>query len=323
MISTSTNNTYEGKRILVTGAAGFLGTHIIQELLKQNAFIKATMHKKQLHLPSHGIEIVQTDLSIKSNCLDIMQNVDYVFHCAGAVGSAAVSAADSMSGISTNLTLTSQVLHAAWKNNVKKVLLVSSSTVYPPADYAITEDEAWNGPTYDSYLGYGWMKRYLEKLAEFVHNRSDTKIALVRPTAVYGRWDNFDPTSGHVIPSLIQRALRKENPFEVWGDGTEVRDFLHISDLARGCLLALDKYAMCDPVNLGYGSSVTVTDVVNLVLKYTDHTDARIIYNTSKPTTAPIRMVNIEKAKSILDFEPIISLDAGIQDTIEWYQLVN
>lgn len=320
MNDTITSTDYSGKSILVTGGAGFLGTHIIEELLKQNSVIKATVHNHPLRIPNQNIEVINKDLTNKKDCIDAMENIDYVFHCAGAVGSAAVGPIDVMSGIATNLTLTSQILEAAWRSEVQKLLLVSSSTVYPPADYAVTEDKAWTGPTYESYLGYGWMKRYLEKLAKFVHDESDMDIALVRPTAVYGRWDNFDPASGHVIPSLIQRALTKPNPFEVWGDGTEVRDFLHISDLARGCLLALDKYAKCDPINLGYGSSVTIQDVVNLVLKHTGHTDAQVVYDISKPTTAPIRMVDTTKAKAILDFEPMISLDSGIADTIEWYQ---
>jgi len=177
----------------------------------------------------------------------------------------------------------------------------------------------WSGPTHPSYFGYGWMRRYLERLGEFVASKSKMKIALVRPTAVYGRWDNFDPVISHVIPALIRRAVEKENPYEVWGSGEEVRDFLHITDLARGCLLMLEKYATCDPVNLGYGKAVTTREVVRIILEAAGYETATVVFNTSKPTTIPFRMVDISKAKKILGFEPEVSLKNGLKDTVEWY----
>jgi len=248
-----------------------------------------------------------------------MAGMDYVFHAAGAVGAAGVSPSHQLDGIATNLILTSRVLQGAWEAGVKRFLLLSSSTVYPAFDHPVKEEETWDGPPHPTYVGYGWMKRYLEKLAEFVALRSALKIAIVRPTAVYGRWDDFDPNTSHVIPALIVRATRKENPFVVWGTGDEIRDFLHITDLARGCLLALEKYAVCDPINIGYGDTVSIRQVVEIVLKTAGHYGAEVIFDESKPTTIPFRSVDTSRAKAILAFTPAISLGEGLNDTVGWY----
>jgi len=312
---------YTGKVVLVTGGSGFVGTHFVQELLKQGAKVRVPVHKRPLIVKDQGVETVNADLTRQEDCLAAVKGVDYVVHAAGAVAAAAVTAGNPMEAITTNLILTLQMLQAAWAGQVERFLLFSSSTGYPAADYPIKEEEMWSGPTYQSYFGYGWMRRYIERLAEFVVSKSDMKIALIRPTAVYGRWDNFDPVTSHVIPALIRRAVDKENPYIVWGTGKEVRDFLHITDLVRGCLLMLEKYATCDPVNIGYGKAFTIEDAVHLILKAANHEKAEVIFDMSKPTAIPFRMVDTAKAKSIIGFEPEVSLENGLKDTVEWYIL--
>ncbi len=236
----------------------------------------------------------------------------------GAVSAAGVTATNPMSAITANLTLTANVLEAAWAVGVDRVQIFGSSTGYPVSDYPIREDEMWSGPTHPSYFGYGWMRRYLERMGEFVHQKGGTKVVLVRPTATYGRHDNFDPLASHVVPALIRKAVAKMTPYEVWGTGDEIRDFLHITDLARGCLLAAEKLPTCDPVNIGYGKVITVREIVELILKAAGH-DAEIVFDATKPTTIPVRMVDCEKAKRLLGFAPTMSLRDGLGDTVRWY----
>jgi len=310
---------YRDKRVLVTGGTGFVGTHLVHELLKQGAHVRIPVHHRPPVVTDPRIETVSADLTKSEDCLSVMEGIDYVLHAAGAVGAAGVLPAHQLDGIAVNLILTSRVLQGAWNAGVERLMLLSSSTVYPAFSHSVREREAWDGPPHPTYMGYGWMKRYLEKLAEFAASRSSLKIAVVRPTAVYGRWDNFNPHTGHVIPSLIMRAVRREEPFVVWGTGDEVRDFLHITDLVRGCLLALERYAVCDPINIGCGETVTIRQIVAAVLKAAGQEGVKVVFDAGKPTTIPFRSVDISRARAILGFKPTVSLEEGLKDTVEWY----
>lgn len=310
---------YRNKKVLVTGGAGFVGTHIVQELLKQEAKVRVSIHNRPLIVRDERIQTVYADLDRLDDCKKAAEGVDYVFHAAGTVGAAGVTKSAIMASIAKNLVLNAYMLEAAWEAGVSRFLIYSSSTGYPVADHAVKEEEMWSGPTHPAYFGYGWMRRYLERLAEFVATNSSMKLAIVRPSAVYGRYDNFNPVGSHVIPSLIRRAIAKESPYVVWGTGDEVRDFLHISDFARGSLLTLEKYAEGDAVNIGYGRVVTIKDIVQLVLQATSHDTAQVIFDSTKPTTIPFRMVDISKAEKILNFKPEIDLEDGIRDTVKWY----
>ena len=311
---------YRDKIVLVTGGTGFVGSHLVDALLAEGARVRIPIHNCQPRQRDPRIEAAAADLRQPEHCRNMARGVQYVFHAAGPVGAAGVGADRVMSGITTNLVLTSQMLEAAWAEGVERFLLFSSSTVYPPADHAVTEDEAWTAPPHPSYLGYGWMRRYCERLGEFVAANSRMQVALARPTAVYGPGDNFDPATCHVIPALIRRAVEKQNPFVVWGTGNEVRDFLHVRDLARGCLLLLEKHAACDPVNLGYGQTVTVKEIVQIILKAAGHTQAAVKFDATKPGTIPFRMVDTAKAQRLLGFAPRVTLEEGLADTVRWFQ---
>jgi GDP-L-fucose synthase len=310
---------YTEKKVLVTGGTGFVGTHFVEELLRQGADVRITVHQRPPIVKDSRIELVYADLTKPEECCAACHDVEYVFHCAGAVSAAAVTNSNPMSAIVTNLTLTTQMLQAAWMENVERFLVFSSSTGYPEADHPIKEEEMWNGQPYPVYFGYGWMRRYLELISEFVAEKSSMRIALARPTAVYGRWDNFDPVTSHVIPALIRRAVEKQDPFVVWGTGDEVRDFLHITDLVQGCLLLTEKHAVCDPVNLGYGEAVTIKEILKTILTAADHDEAEVIFDNTKPGTIPFRMIDTSKARNLLGFERQVSLDMGITDTVRWY----
>ncbi len=310
---------YKNKKVLVTGGTGFVGSHFVRELLDRGAHVRVPLHERDLVFKDARIETLSADLTRLDDCRASSRDVEYVFHCAGAVAAAAMITSNPMSAITTNLTLTALMMQAAWMEGVKKFLVFSSSTGYPAADHPLKEEEMWSGPTYPAYFGYGWMRRYLERLGEYVASKSNMGIALCRPTAVYGRHDNFDPKTSHVIPALIRRAVEKENPFVVWGDGEEIRDFLHITDLVRGCLLLMEKNASCDPVNIGYGKAVKIKDVLKIILDEAGHSSAEIQFDKTKPSTIPVRIVDIEKAKKLLGFEPIVSLEEGLRDTIRWY----
>lgn len=310
---------FNGRTVAVTGATGFVGSHFLEQLLSMGAKIKGIRHLREPVVDDPSIEWLTADLSIQEECDKALEGSSCVIHAAGAVSAAGVtSSSNPMSPITENLVLTTRVLQGAWTAGAERFLVFSSSTGYPPAEHAVKEDEFWSADTYPGYFGYGWMRRYLERISEFAHQRSEMKLAIIRPTAVYGPRDDFDPVTSHVIPALIRRAVEKEDPYVVWGSPDVVRDFLHISDLVRGCLLALEKYSTADPINIGYGDSITIGEIVTTILDATDH-NASPKYDTSKPTTIPFRMADISKAKEKLGFSPTISFVDGLTDTVNWY----
>ena len=309
------------KRVLVAGGTGFVGREFVDQLLTAGATVRVSRHQRPGHWPTDQVEYLDGDLADETFCRQACRGMDAVIHAAGAVSAAGVTVgAGPMAPITTNLILTSRLLQAAWEESVGQFLLFSSSTGYPVAEHAVTEEEFWEGPTHPSYFGYGWMRRYFERMAEFVHQRSDTKVTIVRPTATYGRHDDFDPRTSHVVPALIRRAVAKENPFVVWGRADVVRDFLHISDLVRGSLLALEHLPDCEPVNIGSGRPITIGEIVEATLAAAGHDKAEVIYDESKPTTIPFRLADTSKAVDCLGFVPELDLLSGLKDTVAWYQ---
>lgn len=311
---------YDNKKVLVLGGTGFVGTNFTEALLETGAEITITKHEREPIIQDDRIKVIEADLCDREQSRAAMRGQEIVFHCAGAVSAAGVTASNPMEPITDNLAITAMVLEAAWKTGVERIQVFGSSTAYPVTDHPVTEEEMWSAPPHPSYFGYGWMRRYMERMAEFVHERSDTKVVLVRPTATYGRYDDFHPVTSHVIPALIRKALERMTPYEVWGTGDEVRDFLHVKDLAKGCLLATEKYADCKPINLGYGETTTVKDVVSAILSAAGYDNADLVFNSDRPTTIPKRMVDISKAQEMLGFSPEVSLHDGIADTVSWYK---
>lgn len=310
---------YRNKRVLVTGGTGFIGSHIARALLAGGARVRISVHERPPNPEFSAVEAVSADLTKFDECRTAVHGIDYVIHAAGSAGAAGVKGYDLMEGIRKNLVLTANVLQASWAEGVTKMLIFGSSTGYPPYDHPVREEEMWLDEPYSGYAGYGWMRRYIEKLGEYVSGQSQCKTVVVRPSAVYGPGDNFSTESGHVIPSLIRRAAAGEDPFIVWGTGGEVRDFIHVRDFARGCLLALARCDGFDQINIGAGRGSTIRDVVGLVLKCMEKEGVRVVYDAAKPTAIPLRTVSIEKARRVLDFAPQISLEEGIGDTVRWY----
>ena len=152
---------------------------------------------------------------------------------------------------------------------VKKFLDLNSSTGYPDKEHPITEYEYFDGEPYISYYNYGWMRRYREKLMEHTSHLCDMHIGIARGTAIFGPHDNFDLESCHVVPALIKRHLSGEDPFVVWGSPDVVRDFLYVKDVVDGALLILQEGVSMRPYNLGYGSTITIGDIVNSIFKIT------------------------------------------------------
>jgi GDP-L-fucose synthase len=309
---------FHNKNVVVTGGSGFLGTHYIVELLKRGAHVKTHTHKRPLQIHDTRIEVLtDIDLSNLNDCFKLMDGADYVIHSAGNIANPKLVPTDFQIALN-QITLITNVLEASYKCDVKGFLDVNSSTGYPDRRYPITEDEFWDDEPYISYYGYGWMRRYREKVMEHTSHLTDMKIAITRGTAIFGPYDNFNLSTCHVIPALIKRVLNDENPFIVWGSPNVVRDFLYVKDVVNGALLVLERGESMRPYNLGFGETITIGDIVNYILNVTGKTPD-VEWDDSKPTTIPFRSVDTKRIQNELGFIPDYTFEEGIKETVEWY----
>jgi GDP-L-fucose synthase len=310
---------YEGKKVLVAGATGLVGANVVEALLRRGARVKATIHKRPPVVEDSRIQYIGADLVRREDCATAVENVDYVFLCAANTSGARVMVDNPLAHITENLLINSQMLEVACLAKVQRFLFMSSSTVYPVVTYPVKEEEGFVGDPHEAYFGVAWMKRYVEKLAQFYYKRYGMQITLIRPTNVYGPYDKFDFGTSHVLPALIRRAVERQDPFVVWGDGTTVRDFIYVGDLVDALLVALEKCANCDPINLGSGQPLTIRESVDLILHLTGYRNANVLFDASQPTTIPTRLVDLTKARTLLAFQPKVPFEEGLRKTIDWY----
>jgi GDP-L-fucose synthase len=308
----------KGKKVVVTGGAGFIGTHFLMKLVEIGADVRTHVHKNPLQYEHNDIQVFHDiDLMKLEDCVKLIEGADYVIHCAGEIAHPSSVPTDVQISLK-QLNLIGNVLESCAKNKVKRFLDLNSSTGYPDIRRPLTEDEFWVDEPYKSYYGYGWMRRYREKLMEHVSKFSGLEIALARCTAIFGPHDNFDLKTCHVVPALIKRVLSGENPFTAWGSPDVVRDFLYVKDVVNGALLILEKGESMKPYNLGYGNGVTIGEILNTILTVTGE-NLEVIWDESKPTTIPFRAVSVDRIKNELGFNSKYTFEEGIKETIEWY----
>lgn len=311
---------YQSKKILVTGGAGLLGSHVIEQLLEKGANIRTVMHKTPISKSFKNIEIMKGDLTEKKTCQKVCKDIDYVFHIAAFVGGIGLNVAKPIKMFTPNILMTTNLLQSSLDNNVDRFLFCSSASVYPDSITFFTEDQGWLGLPHVQDRAYGWMKRTGEFQAWLFNEYSDLQTAVVRMTNAYGPRDNFNLEKSHVVPALIKKAVERFDPYYVWGDGTAKRDFIHAQDAARGMIMTLEKYAVGDPVNIASGTSVTIEYLVNTILRISEYNEAKIVFDNKQPEGHKIKIMDVKKAKNRIGFRSEISLEQGLENTIKWYK---
>lgn len=312
---------FEGSKVLVTGAAGFVGANLIERLLSLGAVVTGTIHNKPPQLEDSRINYIECDLLKSEDCARAAEGQDYVFMCAANTSGASVMEKTPLVHLTPNVVMNVSMLDAAYAAGVKKFLFISSSTVYPLTDHAVREDEVTN-EFYEKYHIVAWMKRFTEIVCDMYASKIKTpmKICVVRPGNLYGEYDDFEWATSHVIPALMRKVVERQSPLEVWGDGKDLKDFIYIQDFLDGILLAMEKLDTAQPINIAGGNSVTVREVLSHLLEADNYTDAEIKYDASKPTMIPKRLIDITLAKETLGFTPRTTLKDGLARTIKWYR---
>lgn len=308
---------YKGKKILVTGGTGLIGRPLVEMLVEQGAKVVVVSLDDPSRSPK-GAQFIRSDLREFSNCFELCKNKDIVFHVAGVKGSPLTAKMQPASYFVPTITFNTNMMEAARRQKVKRYLYTSSIGVYTPSE-VFHEDDVWKTFPSENDRFAGWAKRMGELQAEaFKIEYGWDQISIVRPANVYGPFDNFDPKTGMVIPSLIHRALSGENPFVVWGDGSPVRDFIFAKDVAIGMLLAVEK-GVNVPINLGCGTGITVKQLAETIAKFVPGEPTKIVWDKTKPKGDKKRVMDMTRAKKLLGFECQYSLEDGIKETITWY----
>lgn len=315
---------WSGKQVLVTGGAGFIGSHLVELLVSQGAKVRVADSLANGNLSNLGavkdtVEFVQADLSSLLSCREAMRGMETVFNLAAWVGGVDYNVKHPGTMFYKNALINTLMLEAARLEDVEEYLCVSSACVYPRyCSIPTPESEGFLDVPEPTNIGYGWAKRMAEVQAQCYAEEFGKKIAIVRPYNSYGPRDHFDPEKSHVIPAIIKRIFDGEDPLTVWGDGEQSRAFVYVTDLARGMLLALEKAPNADPLNIGTEEEIKIKDLVHLIVGVSGK-GPRVFFDTSKPSGQPRRNADITKAKTLIGYEPEVSLEEGLRKTIDWY----
>ena len=316
---------WKGKRVLVTGGAGFIGSHLVEMLITEGARVRVVDNLENGSLNNlkscqDQIEFITSDLTEPVNCKAAVKGVEVVFNLAARVGGVDYNIKHPATMFTQNVLISTLMLEAAREENVERYLCVSSACVYPRyCTIPTPESEGFNDEPEPTNKGYGWAKRVAEIQAQTYAQESGMKIAIVRPYNTYGPRDHFDPEKSHVIPAIIRRIFDEEDPLVVWGDGEQTRAFVYVTDVVRGMLLAIEKYPEADPLNIGTEEEVKIKDLVNLIAELSGK-KPKIVFDSSKPSGQPRRNADITRARRFLNYEPQISLEVGLRKTIDWFR---
>ena len=312
MIKDEVLGSFNNKQVVVTGGTGLIGRQVVKILCDAGARVRVVSLDK-LNIDSRASHLYG-DLTNFEFCKEITEDIDFVFHLAGIKGSVEVTKSKPASFFVPLLMFNTNMLEASRLNNVEKLVYTSSIGAYSSAE-VFTETENLDGPPMDMFPG--WAKRMAElQIKAYKIQYGMENYAVVRPCNVYGPGDNFDPENAMVIPTLMYRIYKKEDPVLIWGDGSAVRDFAYSRDVAEGVILALHHGTKSDFVNLGSGKGVTIKELVETLHGFLDF---NYKFDTTKPSGFPRRVMDIALAEKVIDYRPQTTLREGLRETWEWF----
>ena len=301
-------------KIFVAGHNGLVGSAIVRNLKEKGFANIITADRNKCDLTN--INEVKTFFKI--------ERPEYVFLAAAKVGGIGANSELPADFIYENLMIQSNVIHSSYKTGVKKLLFLGSSCIYPKfANQPITEDQLLSGHLEPSNDAYAIAKIAGIKMCQAYRKQYGFNAIAVMPTNLYGPNDNFDHNSSHVLPALISKfhgSLDKSKHWVVklWGDGSPMREFLHVDDLAEACYTCMEKYDSEEHINVGTGEDVSIKELAETIVDVVGYKND-YEWDTSKPNGTPRKVLNVDKIKS-LGWEPKISLRKGIESTYEWYK---
>jgi GDP-L-fucose synthase len=302
---------WKNKRVLVTGGAGFLGSHLVKKLKKL---------KPDIFVPRSK----DFDLRDKNACNQVVKNQEIVIHLAAKVGGIGYNMRHPGEMFYDNILMGAQLMEEARRAGVKKFVALGTICAYPKyTPLPFHEKDLWNGYPEETNASYGLAKKMLLVQAQAYRQQYGFNTIFLLPVNLYGPGDKFDLSSSHVIPALIKKVLEaKKNhnqSITVWGTGHPTREFLYVEDAANGILLATEKYNKPEPVNLGAGFEISIRELVEKICHLMEY-HGEIIWDTTKPDGQPRRTVDTSAAFKEFGFKAKTQFTVGLKKTIEWYK---
>jgi GDP-L-fucose synthase len=301
--------------VVVTGGNGFVGSHLVERLegLEHRVFVPR----------SNVYNLRCFDKVSKAFTVFGNDKIDIVFHLAATLGGIGYNREHPGKLLYDNLTMGINVIEAAKIYNVSKFIFVSSVCAYPKfIPIPFSEHSLWAGYPEESNAGYGVAKRTMMEMVKAYRQEYGLNGICLLMTNMYGPGDHFDLQTSHVIPAFIRKFIeakeRGDNSIDAWGTGSASRDFLYVDDAVDALILAMDRLDDSEPINIGSGQEVKIADLADLIRKLVGYGGA-IAWDASKPDGQPRRVLDINKARTYLGWQPKMSLEEGLGRTIEWY----
>ena len=307
-------NFWQGKRVCVTGGAGFLGSFVLEKLQQRGV--------TDIFVP----QITEYDLVQQADIIKMLDNArpDIIIHLAASVGGIGANLLHPANFFYDNLMMGVQLIHESWKKGVEKVVAIGTICAYPKyTPIPFKEENLWDGYPEETNAPYGLAKKMLLVQAQAYRQQYGFNTIYLLPVNLYGPRDNFNPVSSHVIPALVRRYIeaKEQGIKEVvnWGDGSPTREFIYVEDAAEGILLATERFNGAEPVNIGSGHEISIKDLAEKIASLTGY-EGQLVWDTSKPNGQPRRMLDTQRAFDYFGFRAEMSFDEGLRRTIEWFR---
>jgi GDP-L-fucose synthase len=301
------------KRITVTGGAGFLGSHIVEQLHAMGCASVAAPRSSEYDLATEtGAERMFRDL-----------RPEVLIHCAAVVGGIGANRANPGRFFYENALMGLLVIEGARRHRIEKTVVLGTICAYPKfAPVPFSEDGIWDGYPEETNAPYGLAKKMLLVQCQAYRQQYGMNAVYLLPVNLYGPRDNFDLDSSHVIAAMIRKCVTavQENSRAIrcWGDGTPTREFLYVEDAARGVIEAARRFDGSEPVNLGSGADISMRDLASKIAAATGYA-GRIEWDAAQPNGQPRRRLDVSRAERLFGFRAATSLDDGLRRTVQWY----
>ena len=318
---------WQGRKVLVTGGAGFIGSYLTEYLVQDGAEVTVVDNLERGRIANLSqvlgdIRFIQGDLRDLTVCEMCCAGQELVLNLAAKVTGIEYNIHHNADMFTQNAMILTHMIEAAHRRGVGRYLLTSTACIYPhDAIVPTPETEGERGEPEPTNAGYGWAKRIAERQALWYAQETEMEIVIVRPFNAYGLRDHYEEKTSHVIPALIKRVLDGDNPIVVWGSGNQTRVFVHARDFAKGIQLVAEHATDSYPVNVGHDEEISIRALLEKILQLTGHEDREVFYDLSRPEGYPRRAADTTRLKQVTGgFVPQTSLEEGLREMISLYR---